>query len=443
MNDGAQQQTDVIVVGGGMAGLAAAAYVGRAGNSVSLLERSSHVGGRAITNEMEGFRFNLGPHALYKKGPGAGVLAELGVPYTAKTPLVRALLLRNEALHRVSLNPWHFMTAAILSRSSKLWIGPALVSILRTKPASVRDVTVQAWLAGITPREDLRELLLAFVRVTSYCNDPTRMSAEIAVTQLKLAAGGVLYLDDGWQVLVEGLRRAADFAGARLITNAKVTAIEHDDAGALVRLDDGTARHASAVIIATDPKTAATLVDDAGLRGRAERAVPVRAACLDLGLSRLPRPRDAFSLGIDRPYYFSVHSQTARLAPEGAAMIHVAKYLPSADDADAETIERELEEFVDLVQPGWRELTIQRRFLPNLEVVSMLPSAGEGGLAGRPGAEVSGIANVYLAGDWVGGEGWLSDASLASGKRAAELAVQATARRGRAAASSAVAVEGR
>ena len=124
-------------------------------------------------------------------------------------------------------------------------------------------------------------------------------------------------------------------------------------------------------------------------------------------------------------------------------MIHVAKYLPSADDADAETIERELEEFVDLVQPGWRELTVQRRFLPNLEVVSMLPSAGEGGLASRPGPEVSGIANVYLAGDWVCGEGWLSDASLASGKPAAELAVQATARRERAAASSAVAVGGR
>ena len=443
MHNGAQQQTDVIVVGGGIAGLAAAAYVGRAGNSVSLFERSSQIGGRAITNEMAGFRFNLGPHALYKNGPAAAVLAELGVRYTGKTPLVRARLLRNAALHRVSLNPWHFMTAAILSPSSKLWIGAALLSILRTEPASVRNVTVNEWLASITPREDIRELVLAFVRVTSYCNDPVRMSAEIAVTQLKLAVGGVLYLDDGWQVLVGGLRRAADAAGARTIMNAKVSSIEHDGTAPLVRLDDGTARHASAVIIATGPQAAATLVDSADLRGLAQRAVPVRAACLDLGLSRLPRPRDAFSLGIDRPYYFSVHSQAARLAPDGAAMIHVAKYLPSADDVDAKTIERELEEFVDLIQPGWREVTVQRRFLPNLEVVSMLPSAGDGGLAGRPSAELSGLPHVYLAGDWIGGEGWLSDASLASAKRAAELAVQATAGGGRAATRSAAAGEDR
>jgi hypothetical protein len=37
---------------------------------------------------------------------------------------------------------------------------------------------------------------------------------------------------------------------------------------------------------------------------------------------------------------------------------------------------------------------------------------------------VPGIANLYLAGDWVGREGFLVDASMASARRAAQLASQ-------------------
>ena len=110
----------------------------------------------------------------------------------------------------------------------------------------------------------------------------------------------------------------------------------------------------------------------------------------------------------------------ANLAPEGSVMIHVSKYLPSDDETDPRSLERELEELLDLVQPGWRDVLVERRFLPNMVTVSALPTAAQGGLSGRPGPEVPGISNLYLAGDWVGPEGWLSDASRVRAKRAAE-----------------------
>src|SRR6185436_14328541 len=149
------------------------------------------------------------------------------------------------------------------------------------------------------------------------------------------------------------------------------------------------------------------------------------AACLDIGLSRLPRPKATFALGIDQPLYLSVHSAVARLAPAEAAMIHVAKYLTTGDATDARAVERELEALLDLIQPGWRELVVQRRFLPHMTVAHLLPTAASGGNAGRPSAEVPGLANLFIAGDWVGAEGLLADASIASGKRAAELAIDA------------------
>ena len=68
-----------VVVGGGLAGLAAATLLARAGRSVALYERTSTIGGRAATHEEKGFRLNLGPHALYRGGAAMCVLRTLGI----------------------------------------------------------------------------------------------------------------------------------------------------------------------------------------------------------------------------------------------------------------------------------------------------------------------------------------------------------------------------
>jgi hypothetical protein len=64
---------------------------------------------------------------------------------------------------------------------------------------------------------------------------------------------------------------------------------------------------------------------------------------------------------------------------------------------------------------------IERRFLPHMVAASALATAADGGLAGRPGPQVPEAPGLYLAGDWIGPEGWLADASLASARRTAAL----------------------
>lgn len=51
----------VVVVGGGIGGLATAALLARGGARVTLLERHERVGGRAGTLDVDGFRFDTGP----------------------------------------------------------------------------------------------------------------------------------------------------------------------------------------------------------------------------------------------------------------------------------------------------------------------------------------------------------------------------------------------
>jgi len=57
-------------------------------------------------------------------------------------------------------------------------------------------------------------------------------------------------------------------------------------------------------------------------------------------------------------------------------------------------------------------------------VYNAIPLASLGGLAGRPGPKVCDVPGLFVAGDWVGPEGVLVDATLASAKLAAELAAR-------------------
>jgi phytoene dehydrogenase-like protein len=434
MKNGSKPEAGVIVFGGGLAGLAAATYLARAGRAVTLFERSKELGGRAITNKQGEFSFNLGPHALYRKGAGARVLKELGVSWKGKLAPLSGYASRGGELHYVSYNPWWFVSSRMISLGAKMEAGRLLASIRTMDTHKFDGITLGEWLDTKVRRPQVRQLVSALGRVATYANDTERMSAGLALSQLQLANHGVYYLDGGWQTLVDGLRDAATAAGVRIESDANVTAIDHDGAVRGVRLADGSTRSASAVIVAASPQIAAGLVEgNAAVRQYAADAAPVRAACLDIGLRRLTRPKVNFVLGLDTPTYYSVHSLTARLAPEGQAMIHIAKYLAMDDRSDPKQAERELELILDLAQPGWRDELIERRYLPNMTVVNDVARADRGGQPGRPAAEVPGVSSLYLAGDWIGPEGWLVDAVLASAKQAAELVLERPATAGRSA----------
>jgi len=131
-------------------------------------------------------------------------------------------------------------------------------------------------------------------------------------------------------------------------------------------------------------------------------------------------------LGVDRPMYFSSHSDVASgLAPEGAVLVQLARYLRPGERADAAALERELEELLDLAQPGWRDVVVERRFLPHLLVTPALVPAAGGGYAARAKVAAEERPGLFLAGDWVGPAGMLANASLHSAALAAEAALVA------------------
>lgn len=422
---------DLIVVGGGLAGLTAGALAARANRSVIILEKTEHWGGRALTNVRNGIHFNLGPHALYCNGHAARLLKQLEVPFSGRYPNPgRGLLTDGKMSYAIPQGLGSLIFSRLLSPLEKWRLARFLARLPKLDTQQFDGMTLSDWVGQYAGDGGLAKLLGALFRVSTYVNDNNRMSAGAAQNQLKLAlAGNVWYLDGGWQTLIDGLRKRAVEHGADVRTGDEVIAVTNEAEGVAVRLANGELLRSHAAILAIDPIAACKLLElaeESPLGRWAANAIPVRAASVDVALDRLPQPEHRFALGLDHPLYFSVHSAAAKLAPDGVAVLHVMKYLGSESTA-ATDVQSELESYLDRLQPGWKYHVVARRFLPNMIVGHGLPLAVEGGLAGRPVVTIPERPNIFLAGDWVGPRGWLADASAASAEEAALRALAAVA----------------
>jgi phytoene dehydrogenase-like protein len=410
---------DVIIIGGGLAGLTTAALLAHAGKAVTLFEHSSReIGGRARTAEIDGFYFNQGPHALYLTDATDSTLKEIGITYTGGIPAGKGYLISGGKKREIAGDYSSWLSGK--SDGSQFFISPINIDF-----SQLESVTEQEWLDKNIHDINDAEIIKTIFRLNTYANDPDIQSIGPVLHQIYVGSrAGVMYLDGGWQTLVDGLLTVAKNANARIVMGKKAISVKRtDSSGWQVLLSDKTQVSAKIVVIAAGPMDAYSLFDDKErpevLSRAAKEAKPVRLVCLDVALSSLPDKDALFALGVDRPLYFSVHSAYAKLAPKGGALIHVAKYLGTSIEPKPREDQPELEEFLDLLQPGWRQVLVKKRPLPNMVVSNAIVTAADGGLGGRPDVKIA--DNLYIVGDWVGKEGLLSNASVASAKQAAHL----------------------
>ena len=166
--------------------------------------------------------------------------------------------MKDGQLHKLPSGPLSLLSTSLFGLGAKLEFGRMFARLPRIDASAVNGLSLDEWLTNNTSRPAVRELLRAVVRLATYTNDPKQMSAGVAIAQLQMALKGVLYLDGGWQTLVDGVRAAAVEAGAVIETGASAVAIEDTGATKTIRLDGGASYEADAVILATprrrDPK---------------------------------------------------------------------------------------------------------------------------------------------------------------------------------------------
>ena len=242
---------DVTVLGAGLAGLACALHLTRAGVDVEVHEASDAVGGRVRTDVVDGLLLDRGFQVLNTGYPELRRVVDLDA--LDLRPFVKGALVRyGDRLHRLA-DP----------RSAPTWLGPTLTSPV----ATAKD---RAALVALTVRD-------ALLPVSRLVRSPERSTrdhlrahgvSDVAVERLlRPFLTGVLldpelstssrFFDVVWRSFARGTL-AVPAAGMGTLPAQLAAALP----AGTVRLDSPADRlPAGRVVVATDPSTAARLLD--------------------------------------------------------------------------------------------------------------------------------------------------------------------------------------
>ncbi|MFI6844565.1 protoporphyrinogen oxidase [Kitasatospora sp. NBC_00085] len=284
-------QAQVVVIGGGIAGLAAAAFLGGAAGEpakarVTLLEASERFGGKLLGGEVGGVRVDLGAESMLARRPEAvelaravGLGAELEPPTTAKAAIWTRGALRPlpggqvmgvpgdlEALAKAGV-----LTAEGLERARHEGAGEGVAD----------DVAIGRYVADRLGREVVDRLVEPLLGGV-YAGHADEISLRAAVPQLlSIARGGGSLVEGvhelatrpqtvstpvfqglrgGIGTLPEAVAAACAKAGVELRTRTAVAELHRTAGGWRVVTGDGGTLEADAVVLAVPAPVAARLL---------------------------------------------------------------------------------------------------------------------------------------------------------------------------------------
>jgi len=256
--------SEVVIVGGGLAGLVAARRLARDGADVTLFERRDESGGRVRSREVDGFTLDRGFQVLFSAYPAVREELDLDA-LDLRTFAPGATIARPD--HRSTLSdPFRAPLAAVESA-----LNPDVTVMDKFRILKLRRELGNADPAGLLdgPTESIREYLdrkgfsQKFVEnfAAPFYGGITldrSLSTDAGVfryTFSMLSRGATAVPADGMGAISDQLAARAREAGASIETGTEVTAVDGGAGEATVEAGTETV-DADAVVVATDPKRA-------------------------------------------------------------------------------------------------------------------------------------------------------------------------------------------
>ena len=350
---------DVVVVGAGLAGLAAARALHEAGLDVQVLESSDAVGGRVRTDEVDGFRLDRGFQVILTAypelprqfdvtaldlrafEPGAMVWTK-GRGHTVSDPFRRPATLVSTALAPVG-SPFDKARIALLRR--RVRHGRA-ADLLRGSDVTTRTELERAGFSSTMLQRFFRPLV-GGIQLDPELTASRRM---FDVIFRMLADGDAAVPALGMQRLPEQLAHHLPPESIHLSTEVRSVAPR------MVTLADGSAVAARAVVVATEGPVANRLTSIPEVRSRS-------VSCVYFDAPKPPTDSRLVVLdgdGLGPVLNVAVMSNvSAHYAPPGRHLIAAA--IPGVIDGDLEQIARE--QMTTMFGPSvadWRHLRTYR-----------------------------------------------------------------------------------
>jgi len=417
---------DVVVAGGGLAGLVAARRLAESGADVTLFERRDEIGGRVRSREVDGYTLDRGFQVLFPAYPAAQRELDLDAldlqRFTPGATIARdgerSVLsdpLRNpgSALETLVNDEVTLRDKLRLFRLQRELRGRSVDEILRRGGSSI-----EAYLAGRGFSDGFVDAFAApFYGGITLDRSLSTDSAVFEYTFKMLTEGSTAVPADGMGAITAQLAERAHEAGVAVETGTAVEDVTPvGDAQATVDVvAGGESLTADAAVVATDPKTASELTGVEAITTEARSCVTVH-----VGLPSGNRPpmgkRIVLNADDDRPNSVAPMSGVAPdYAPDGRTL-YSATFLGQQDASDDELFE-EARAALASWYPGASFAELELIGVDRIDFAQFAQSPGF--RAGLPAVDAPDGA-VALAGDYTR---WSSiQGALESGRVAAETA---------------------
>jgi phytoene dehydrogenase-like protein len=116
----ADRRVDAVVIGAGAGGLCAAARLAHAGFHTLVVDDRARLGGRASTEEIDGFKVNLGAIAIELGGVFEETFRLVGAPLNIRTPEPASGFLIDGKLVDVSRGGWSLLLGQFTKQAAKI-----------------------------------------------------------------------------------------------------------------------------------------------------------------------------------------------------------------------------------------------------------------------------------------------------------------------------------
>ncbi len=355
-----------IVVGGGFAGLAAAARLADRGANVALFEASDRVGGVVGSVARDGYVFERAPHTILAGSPSfRAVVDELGLSprlQRADPGAKTRWLWHRGRLRALPTSPLQLLATDLLSMRAKLRIASEPFRAFAPPAAGEPEPTFGAFLGERIGEEATRLFAGAFVRGI-HAAELDELGARSAFPRLwdlavrnrgilrgvaartfasktalpgpALPRSALVSFPSGLQELVDAL---AGRLGDRVHTNARAIGIERLGTRRLVRTADGRRHPADHVVVATSAPIAANLLaTELPHAHLAELRATRHASVVLVGLGFAPNALETFPSGFG---YLVPPTEDGRDAPAPKALgtIFVTNIFPDRAPRGARSV---------------------------------------------------------------------------------------------------------
>lgn len=217
------ERYDAIVIGAGAGGMGAAAHLVADGRSVLLVDDHDRLGGRASSEEIDGFTVNLGAIAIERGGTFEETFDRLGVPLDIREPNPPTLFRIDGKMVNVTKGGWGMLLGGVTKQAAK--IGAKFADARKGDLPEAKISTAQ-WLSGYTKNKTVHALfrnLAAAIFAANSDELPARafltyFGVKGAFKRFGFCPRGTVGL---WNDLGDGIRRA----GGTIELSTRVTGL--------------------------------------------------------------------------------------------------------------------------------------------------------------------------------------------------------------------------